>query len=133
MMSLLDQIGGLLGGDGEAGGALQAVSGLLEQQGGVAGLVRQFQDGGLAELAASWVGHGANLPVSAAQIEQVLGSGPLASMASQLGISPAEAGATVAQWLPQVVDKLTPGGQLPGEGGDLLGQAASGLVGKLFD
>lgn len=131
-MSLFDQIGGLLGGNEQAGGALQAVSSLLEQQGGVAGLVQQFQQGGLSEVVSSWVGTGQNLNISPEQIQAVLGSGPLADIAAKLGISPAEAASTVSQWLPQIVDKLTPNGQLPAEGGDVLGQAASLLGGKLF-
>lgn len=131
-MSLFDQIGGLLGGNEQAGGALQAVSSLLEQQGGVAGLVQQFQQGGLSEVVSSWVGTGQNLAISPEQIQAVLGSGPVADIAAKLGISPAEAASTVSQWLPQIVDKLTPNGQLPAEGGDVLGQAASLLGGKLF-
>lgn len=131
-MSLFDQIGGLLGGNEQAGGALQAVSSLLEQQGGVAGLVQQFQQGGLSEVVSSWVGTGQNLNISPEQIQAVLGSGPLADIAAKLGISPAEAASTVSQWLPQIVDKLTPNGQVPAEGGDVLGQAASLLGGKLF-
>ncbi|WP_184199214.1 YidB family protein [Chitinimonas taiwanensis] len=131
-MSLFDQIGGLLGGNEQAGGALQAVSSLLEQQGGVAGLVQQFQQGGLSEVVSSWVGTGQNLNISPEQIQAVLGSGPVADIAAKLGISPAEAASTVSQWLPQIVDKLTPNGQLPAEGGDVLGQAASLLGGKLF-
>ncbi|SFZ78512.1 YidB family protein [Chitinimonas taiwanensis] len=131
-MSLFDQIGGLLGGNEQAGGALQAVSSLLEQQGGVAGLVQQFQQGGLSEVVSSWVGTGQNLNISPEQIQAVLGSGPVADIAAKLGISPAEAASTVSQWLPQIVDKLTPNGQVPAEGGDVLGQAASLLGGKLF-
>lgn len=131
-MSLFDQIGGLLGGNEQAGGALQAVSSLLEQQGGVAGLVQQFQQGGLSEVVSSWVGTGQNLNISPEQIQAVLGSGPVADIAAKLGISPAEAASTVSQWLPQIVDKLTPNGQLPADGGDVLGQAASLLGGKLF-
>ena len=84
-MSLLDNLaGGLMGGGGDS-----PVSAVLEMvqkyPGGIAGLVSAFQDKGLGEVAASWVGTGANLPVSASQIQSVLGDGPLADIASKLG------------------------------------------------
>jgi uncharacterized protein YidB (DUF937 family) len=94
--------------------------------GGIAGLVSAFQEKGLGEVAASWVGTGANLPVSAPQIQSVLGDGPLAGIASKLG---GNAGGQLASLLPQVIDKLTPGGEVEegalGKGMDLL----KGLLG----
>ena len=109
------------GGDSPIG----AVLGLVQKYpGGISGLVSAFQEKGLGEVAASWVGTGANLPISAGQIASVLGDGPLANIAQQLGMSPGEAGGQLASLLPQVVDKLTPGGSIDegalGQGMDLL-------------
>ncbi len=131
-MGLLDQIaGGLLGQGAQQDGLLGSVSQLINQQGGLSGLVEKFQQGGLGDVVASWVGTGANQPISADQLQQVLGSGPLADIAGKLGVSPDEVGGHLAQLLPQVVDKLTPNGSI--EQGGLLDQGLnvlkSGLLG----
>jgi len=109
-MGLLDN---LLGGAG-GGDPMAAIGGLLNgHQGGLGGLVGAFEQAGLGELAKSWVGTGANLPVSAEQIQSVLGSGVVAQFAEKLGVDPAQAAGQLAQLLPQVVDHLTPNGQIP--------------------
>lgn len=132
-MGLLDQIGGMLGGSQQQGGAgdiLAVAQHLLEQNGGVQGLVQKFQQGGLGDAVASWVGTGQNLPVSADQIKQVLGSGQLNEIAGKLGLDPSQLSTQLAQHLPGLVDKLTPNGQVP-QGGDLLAQGADLLKGFL--
>ena len=141
-MGLLDQLAGhvlgsLGGGQGQGGSdlqhmLLQAVLGLIQNgQGGLGGLVAQLNQAGLGEQVASWVGTGQNLPVSADQISQALG-GRLGDMAAQLGLPPDQVAGHVAEMLPQVVDHLTPDGQMP-QGGDLLSaglSALGGLFGK---
>ncbi len=152
-MGLLDQLAGqvlgsLAGGDGQqqGGGAgqallLQLAMSLLQGQGGVAaqggqldlggilgGLVARFGEAGLAEQASSWVGTGQNLPVSAEQIGQVFGNSALGDMAAQLGMPSEQVAGHLANLLPQVIDGLTPGGQLPAAGGADLGDALAGLA-----
>mgnify|MGYP000849626980 FL=1 len=134
-MSMFDQLAGnlihsALGQQGQDHPLLGAIVGLIQNhQGGLAGLIEQFKASGLAEQAASWVGTGSNLPISAEQLQQVLGSGTLAQLAGQLGISPGAASQSLADLLPGVIDKLTPNGQI--EGGDVLQQGLS-LLGGLF-
>ena len=123
-MGLLDSVvGSLTAGNTPGGtGLLEAVMQLIQNQpGGLAGLVQSFQQGGLAEIVNSWVSTGQNLPVSGQQLASVLGSGPLQGIAAQLGLSPDQVAGSLADLLPQVVDQLTPNGQLP-QGGDLLAQ-----------
>lgn len=134
-MGILDDVTSLLGNaGGQAGGAasgvLGAVQGLISEQGGLQGLVQKFQSGGLGEQVKSWVGTGQNLPISAEQLQQVLGSPQVSALAGKLGIDPQQAAAQVAQFLPGLIDKLTPNGQLP-EGGNLLAQGADLLKGFL--
>ena len=114
-MGLLDSILGGAGGDGSPIGAITDLLG--QQQGGLGGLLGAFEQGGLGEIAKSWVSTGANLPVSAEQIQAVLSSGILADFAAKLGVDPQTAASTLAQALPQVIDHLTPGGQVPAGGG----------------
>lgn len=116
-----DVVGGLLGmlsNDGAAGGV-----------GGLGGLLEKFQQGGLGDVAASWVGTGENLPVNADQISQVLGSDAISGLAAKFGVDPAQASELISQHLPGLVDKLTPNGSVP-EGG--LGGLAE-LAGKFLN
>jgi uncharacterized protein YidB (DUF937 family) len=83
------------------------------QTGGLAGMVKTFAQAGLAEQVGSWVGKGANLPVSADQIRQALGNEQLQSMAKKLGLNTESVAGVLSQVLPKVVDHLTPTGQVP--------------------
>lgn len=139
-MGLLDSIVGALGqGQGQGGGGnaalLNMVVGMLSNNGGGAGgsgnglgaLVEQFTRGGLGDVVGSWVSTGQNLPVSPEQLGSVLGGDKIAGMASQLGINQGDLLGQLSQMLPQVVDKLTPQGQVPS--GELGG--AGGLDGLM--
>jgi uncharacterized protein YidB (DUF937 family) len=92
---------------------------IVAKNGGLSSLVEKFTQGGLDEQVASWVGTGHNLPISADQIHSVLGAIGLQDIAAKLGISSTEAAGHLSTLLPQVVDKLTPNGQLPAAGMDL--------------
>ncbi|MGG8406305.1 YidB family protein [Streptomyces sp. 12297] len=121
-------LGGLLGGGGQSGGGgagniLGSLLGALTgggagggQAGGsnpLGGLMDMLTKAGLADQAQSWVGTGANQPVSADQIKEALPADTLQQVAEQSGVSPEQAADQIAQSLPQAVDKLTPGGDLP--------------------
>jgi len=116
-MGILDNIEnravtGMLGGTSNplATSLLQMIQ---NQPGGLSGLLQCFHDKGLGGLAASWVGTGQNLPITADQIQHVLGSEQVKQLAAKAGISPETASATLSQLLPNLVDKLTPNGQVP--------------------
>ena len=95
------------GGGGTGGGA-------LDSMGGLSGIVSAFQKGGLGHLADSWVGSGENLPVSGDQLTQVLGSDKIGAIASQLGMSQGDAAGGLAKILPDLINHVTPNGQMPG-------------------
>ena len=135
-MSLLDQaLGALAGGQsGDNSALLQTVMQLVNnpQNGGLEGLIQSFQQGGLGEIVNSWVSTGQNLPISAEQIQSVLGGSSLSGLAVQLGVSPEQASGSLADMLPQLIDQMTPNGQMP-QGGDLLTQGLDMLKkGGLF-
>ena len=89
----------------------------------------EFAQSGFDQQAQSWVSNGQNLPISAEQITQVLGSGKLQDIAKQLGIDHADAAGGLADLLPQVVNHLTPNGAVQD---DLVQQGLSLLKGKLL-
>lgn len=154
-MGLMDVLGGVLGGTSEGGrtsggvdlsslagaaeklipsvlqmlqGGGAAAAGSTTGAGGLGALVEAFQRNGLSEVVSSWIGTGQNLPVSADQLQQVLGSGTLGRLASEAGVSQDSIGSLLSGVLPHVVDKLTPDGKLPE--GDLSAQAGD-LLGSL--
>lgn len=128
-MGLMDLAGSLLGGGQQKpGGMMGVVMALIQQMGGVQGLIGKLQSSGLGDQVASWVGKGQNLPISAEQITQFLGSDKLQALASQAGVGQQEAASGLAGLLPQVIDKLTPDGQVPSGEPDLLG-SLKGLLG----
>ena len=89
-----------------------ALNSLLAQNGGMEGLMNKFSQGGLGEVFSSWVGMGENKSISADQISSLLGSEQLKGLASSLGVDPSRASGFLAEYLPKIVDKLTPAGQM---------------------
>lgn len=128
-MSLFDAINNALGANEAHAGlvtaAMEALGG--SSGGGLGGLVEAFQAKGLGDVVASWIGTGQNLPVTAEQIQSVLGSGLVQQLAARVGLPPEAASALLAQILPQAVDRLTPEGTVPA--GGLLGQVTGLLRG----
>ena len=96
---------------------------LLQQSGGIQGLLARLQGAGYGQHAQSWIGTGANMPIDAGALEQIFGSGTLGQIAQQLGISREEAAQGAADALPQVVDRMTPTGEIPDDNNDLVNQA----------
>ena len=121
-MGLFDSVAGAVLGKlgGQSGGMAQVAMEMFNQNGGLGGILDKFKQGGLAEQAASWVGKGENLPISAEQISSILGNGAIADMAAKFGIDPATLSAQIAEHLPTVVDKMTPNGAVEADSGNIL-------------
>ncbi len=102
-------LGGMLG--GMLGGGQSNMA--APSMGGLGGIMDAFQKGGLGHIADSWVGKGDNMPVSGDQISHVFGQDKIAAMASQLGMSHSEVSGGLAQILPQLINHVTPNGQVP--------------------
>ena len=121
-MGLFDEVlsmaGSTLGQQSEHAGALPAIMGYINspQIGGIAGLQKMFQQGGLGEVFSSWVGSGQNQPVSADALQNVLHSGALQEAAQHSGMDPNQLAGMMSTLLPHLVDKLTPNGQIPDAG-----------------
>jgi uncharacterized protein YidB (DUF937 family) len=126
---LEDLLGGLLGG-GASGSPATAAKGVnvaavaaalgpliakLVKSGGLSKMVSSAQASGLSAQADSWVGTGANAPVSGQEMRGIVGEDTVSQLAQQAGISDDEAADVLAQVVPQVVNGLTPDGQLPAD------------------
>ena len=132
-MGLLDTIlGGVMGNAG-GGGMQNALMGLLGggqqqqgnqygggaapgMQGGLPGLMSTFEQAGLGHLVQSWVGSGANQPVSPQQLQTAFGDDQVQGMANQAGMAPQDFLSQLSQHLPNAVNAMTPNGRVPDEG-----------------
>ena len=137
-MGILDAIlGGVLGGnaggpmsgqlDNAAGGALDRTSTqaqnplllmalqLLQQNGGLQGILAKLQQAGYGQQAQSWIGTGPNHAISPNQLRQAIGQDAVDDLAQQTGLPHDDLLSQLSKILPGVVDKLTPNGQLPNE------------------
>lgn len=107
---------------------LQAIIGMLSNdggQGGLGGLMAKFQQAGLGGAMNSWVGPGENQAVSGDQVTSALGEDTISDLAQKMGMSQSDAAGQLSSILPGLIDKLTPNGQAPagglGNSGDLMG------------
>ncbi len=91
---------------------VRVVDSLIQKHGGVEGLVRHFEKQGLGSVVQSWVGKGANQPITSDQLYRVLGYETLQQLGAKLGMAPSEIAAKLAVILPQAVDKMTSKGSL---------------------
>ncbi|HEV2097877.1 MAG TPA: YidB family protein [Stellaceae bacterium] len=120
-MSLFDTIGSLLGkSEGSSTSVPEALLAALgSQEGGLGGLVNQFQAAGLGDAISSWIGTGANQAVAPDTLHGILGSDLVQQIAAKTGLPVEQLLPQIAQHLPQLVDAMTPNGQVPA-GGSLL-------------
>lgn len=122
-------LGGMMGGGGQAQNPMMRIAlQMLQQNGGVGGILDKFRQAGYAGHADSWQGTGENMPISGNQLQEVLGGGTIGQIAQQLGLSHGEAAGGLAQILPQLIDKFTPGGAVPDNGNDMVAQALALLT-----
>ncbi len=92
---------------------LATIRRILDDHGGVKGLVEQFEHQGLGDIVASWVGNGANGRITAVQLFDALGAGNVLDMAARGGWSVPELVHKLTAYLPLAIDRLTPGGVIP--------------------
>ena len=100
--------------DGVLGGVVGAVvTDVIRRNGGVQGVVNQFEPNGFGPTVRSWVGTGPNQPIGAEHVQQVLGTDLLQQLSAKTGMPVAELAQKLAQILPQAIDEMTPGGLIP--------------------
>ena len=129
-MSLLDSIAGAVMGKlgGTEGGMAQIALDMFNQHGGLNGVLEKLKTSGLGDQVASWVGTGENQAVSADQITSALGSSQIAELAAKFGITPDVLSGQLAQHLPDVINKLTPHGEVNAESSGGLLSSVLGML-----
>jgi uncharacterized protein YidB (DUF937 family) len=132
-MGMLDGLlgslmGGMTGGGQQQQNPLLAIAlQMLQQNGGLEGILGKFQQAGFGEQADSWVSTGQNLPIDPGALGQVFGQEELGQIARQTGMSQQDLSGGLADLLPGLIDGMTPKGQVPAESSDLVNQALAML------
>ena len=129
------------GGGGELPKLADGVQDVFAEKGGVEGLINSLRQGGLGGVVNSWVSTGANQPVEPAKLGQALGPDTVNQLSAKTGLSIESLLPLLAAFLPQIIDFLTPDGNVPAGGGtggmgdlgDVIGNVlGSGGLGDLF-
>jgi uncharacterized protein YidB (DUF937 family) len=126
-------LSGLTGGrgTGTGGGAnllLQLALMMLQRNGGLDGVLGKFRQAGMGAQADSWVSNGQNMNLSPDQLQEVFGSGSINDIASQLGMSQNQTGSAMSQMLPELINQLTPQGQVTSESNNSIAEALDFLA-----
>lgn len=135
-MGIFDNLAGglktLLSGQKGENNLIDTIGGLITDSntGGLSGLVKKFKDNGLDEIVSSWISTGKNLPISADQLQKVVNPKQIENVAKKLGVSAENASDHLAEYLPRIIDKLTPDGALPSSD-QLVAKGLEMLRGKL--
>jgi uncharacterized protein YidB (DUF937 family) len=117
-MGLFDSVVGSVLGQMGGGGAVEDAITKALTQGQVGGLdlnsiADKMRQNGFGEVIDSWIGHGPNKEIAPDEVHQALGPDTIAQIAQQFGLDPAMITQLLSQFLPGIVDKLTPHGKLP--------------------
>ncbi len=92
---------------------IEGIKKIVEENGGVSGLVQKFKDKGFADVASSWVGKGENAAIGADDVLKVLGKKSVSELAEKVGMDTEATAGVVSNLLPIVIDKLSPDGSEP--------------------
>lgn len=99
----------------------------VQRSGGINAVLERFRRKGLGGQAQSWLSTGPNQPIDPHSVEQVVGQDELQQMAQRLGVPQQQVAQAFAEIMPQLVDHLTPDGQVPQHADAVLDESARTL------
>jgi uncharacterized protein YidB (DUF937 family) len=115
----------------QQGALVQEVGKMVNDAGGVNGLMQQFEQNGLGGIIKGWVANGSNPPITADQIIQVVGQDRVTEIASKVGMSEQQVADGIAKILPMIIDHLTPNGNTQAAPAGGVAAATSAVTAKL--
>jgi uncharacterized protein YidB (DUF937 family) len=115
-MSILDKMTDMFSENAGGGAATQIISSLMNQPGGISGILAKLNGAGLGAIVESWVSKGENMPITGNQVQNALGSDLVGRLANSAGVNPTSAATMIAKFLPTIVNSLTPEGSMPAGG-----------------
>lgn len=105
----------------------------VQKNGGMNAVLDKFRQKGMTRQAQSWMSTGENQPIDEQSVEQVVGQQELREMAQRLGVPEQEVAQAFAEIMPEMVDKLTPEGQLPQEADEVIEESRQTLEKEIED
>jgi uncharacterized protein YidB (DUF937 family) len=105
----------------------------VQRNGGMGAVLDRFRQKGYEGQARSWVDRGDNQPLDEQAVEQVVGHEELRQMAQRLGVPEHEVAQAFAEIMPEMVDQLSPAGELPREADEVLDEAGRTLEKEIQD
>ena len=105
----------------------------VQRQGGMNAVLEKFRQKGMNRQAQSWMSTGANEPIDEQAVEQVVGRDELSQMAQRLGVPEQQVAQAFAEIMPEMVDKMTPQGQMPAQADEVLAESTSALEKEIQD
>jgi uncharacterized protein YidB (DUF937 family) len=105
----------------------------VQRNGGMGAVLEKFGQKGMRRQTQSWVSTGANEPIDEQSVEQVVGQDELRQMAQRLGVPEQEVAQGLAEIMPEMVDKMTPEGQLPPQADEVLDESTRELEKEIQD
>jgi uncharacterized protein YidB (DUF937 family) len=132
---------GPLGGPARGGGGRTALLMMVlplamrwvQQNGGIGAVLERFRGQGMARHTQSWVSTGENQPLDEQSVQQVVGQDELAQMAQRLGVPQQEVAQAFAEIMPEMVNQLSPQGEVPSEADEVLDEGRSALEREIQD
>jgi uncharacterized protein YidB (DUF937 family) len=119
------------GGSGLGGAGMAAIIAialqLLQRHGGIEGVLGRMRDTGHGAEADSWVGTGQNMPVSPDVLSEIFGRDEVSRSAREMGVDPDAALGGLADVFPEVINQITPHGQVESGSDDLVARALEDL------
>ena len=117
---------------GGSGGALIAMLLPLAMQwvqrnGGIGAVLSRMQQKGYSRQAASWMSTGPNDPLDPQAVDDVVGTEELSRLSQQLGMPREEVASGFAEIFPEMVNQLSPEGELPPDADVVLDDGLSEL------
>lgn len=129
-------LGGLLGGRaGSRSGGRNAMLLMLlplamqwvQRNGGIGAVLERFRQNGQEPKVQSWLGTADNEPVDPGTVREVVGNDELSRLSQQLDADEDEVAGGLAEIFPEMVNQLSPGGELPPDADQQLSSGAGTL------
>ena len=105
----------------------------VQNNGGINAVLERFRQKGLGAQAQSWTSRGANQPIDEQSVQQVVGQDELRQMAQRLGVPEQQVAQALAEIMPQMVDHISPEGQVPPHADAALDESTRALEQQIHD
>jgi uncharacterized protein YidB (DUF937 family) len=97
----------------------------VQRNGGIGNVLQRVRQQGHARQASSWISTGENESLDPQALGDLVGHDEMARMSQELGVGEEEVAQGFAEILPEMVDQLSPQGEVPPDADEVLG---GGLV-----